>query len=71
MLSRLGNVLYWIGVLLSSLLGAIAAYFLFSLITSPQNYRYDMFIFATLFAILSITAWFAGRALRYILSGNF
>ena len=60
MAARLGVVIYWFGVLLAFLLGAIGVFVLFG----------DQPIVSVVLFVPAAIVWLVGRALLYILAGE-
>jgi hypothetical protein len=66
MLERLGNVLYWIGCLLTAIALALNLY----IWASDNNLRSDAIAFFLMVVIVPLVIWAIGRAFRYVLSGR-
>jgi hypothetical protein len=66
MIVRLGEVLYWCGLVVASLIAAIGV---LALVITKGSVAADAWVAAVFFAIVGGLAWLAGRAAKYILAG--
>ena len=63
-LSRLGDILYWVGCILAAIVAVWGAMFAFR-----GAHADDPYLFSVV-AVAAFSVWVIGRALRYILSGK-
>jgi hypothetical protein len=63
-LSRLGDVLYWLGCILAAIVVVWGGVFAFR-----GDHDDDPYLFSVV-AVAAFAVWVIGRALRYILSGK-
>lgn len=63
MAARLGNVLYWLGCVVGAIFLAVLG---FVAINPGEGAALWMLIYA----LLAVSAWLLGRAIRYILAGT-
>jgi hypothetical protein len=63
MLSRLGNVLYWLGCVIAAPFAAAAIYMQLLGNLTPNDKIVPLFL-----AGIAIIVWVVGRALRYVLA---
>jgi hypothetical protein len=63
-LSRLGDVLYWLGCILAAIVVVWGGVFAFR-----GGHDDDPYLFSVV-AVAAFAVWVIGRALRYILSGK-
>ena len=64
MLSRLGDVLYWLGCILAAIVVVWGGVFAFRGDNADDPYLFSVV------AVAAFAIWVVGRALRYILSGK-
>jgi hypothetical protein len=64
MIERLGNVLYWVGCVISGLFLLVAA------AGAAFGHGTDRFFNGAIFAATALVAWIIGRACRYLLAGT-
>jgi hypothetical protein len=62
--TRLGDILYWIGCILAAVVVAWGAIFCFGGKHTDDPYLFSIVVVA------AFSIWIIGRALRYILSGK-
>jgi hypothetical protein len=65
MLSRLGFVLYWTACALAAGAALLGAYCIMQPPTTTADRALPLF-----FAVVALTIWITGRALRYVLAGR-
>lgn len=65
MITRFGNLLYWLGCAAASLSGAFGVYFLTQTPPTPADRILPLF-----FAFAAMVFWLIGRAARYVLAGR-
>jgi hypothetical protein len=66
MAARIGNVLYWLGCAIATLIAIFAAAIY---IAEGRTHSDGLFVFAV-FMAAAILSWVIGRALQYILSAR-
>jgi hypothetical protein len=64
MLTRLGNVLYWLGCIVAGLIIAADGYDFY--MEGADHYK-GGYVFI---AVIAFAVWFVGRACRYVLAGT-
>jgi hypothetical protein len=70
MTARLGDVLYWIGCIVATVIFATTIYMEICLWITGQQNADGMIQVELVFVAVAVSAWLAGRACRYVLAGR-
>lgn len=69
MAARLGNVIYWLGLVIAIPAGLLAAFMFFTWYRMPPGHEIGGRS-AAILAAISLGSWLVGYAARYILAGG-